>query len=90
VTVAPATAAAVPTAAATAAVAAARRECVLKVLRACRPPAPWVWEIHTVMAEAEPVLHRSTARYRSADEAWAAGLPALDAVRRIGRRATRP
>ncbi len=67
----------------------ARREYVLKVVRACRPPAPWVWEIHVVMGQAEPVLHRSKARYRGADEAWAAGLPALDAVRRPGRKATR-
>jgi hypothetical protein len=49
-----------------------------------------VWEIHLVIGEAEPVLHRSGARYRSADEAWAAGMPALDAVRRVGRWATRP
>jgi hypothetical protein len=66
-----------------------RREYVLKVVRACRPPAPWVWEIHVVMAQAEPVLHGSGARSRGADEAWAAGLPALDAVRRASRRATR-
>jgi hypothetical protein len=81
------TTAAVPTP--TAAVAAARREYVLKVVRACRPPAPRVWEIHVVMAQAEPVLHRSGARYRGAGKAWAAGLPALDAVRRAGRRARR-
>jgi hypothetical protein len=67
----------------------ARREYVLKVVRACRPPAPRVWEIHVVIGQAEPVLHRSGPRYRSADEAWAAGLPALDAVRRASRRATR-
>jgi hypothetical protein len=67
----------------------ARHEYVLKAVRACRPPAPWVWEIHMVIGPAEPVLHRSRARYRSADEAWAARLPALNAVWRISRRARR-
>jgi hypothetical protein len=64
---------------------AARREYVLKVVRASRAPAPWAWEIHAAV-HPEPVLLRSAARYRSADEAWAAGLPALDAVRRVSRR----
>ena len=47
----------------------------VRVLRRFGAPGPWTWQPHA--GEAAFPLHRSTARFRSAEEAWAAGRAAL-------------